>query len=145
MNFINSPGWFQDRECIYGGRLSHVSSQLKIFQCLRVLLSRENELPLDTPNQSGVQETIFEIKLHVWLFPRLLSTKVHPKSGIEIEKQYRRIFHPSWKQLWQVKTAKFMSQFQCRCLRQDCLLILVLDIRGWTAKRAHWGTIRRVP
>ena len=60
MNSINSSGEFQDVESNYSGRLSHVSSPPEMIPSSRSLLSRNKRLPLDTWNQSGVQENVFE-------------------------------------------------------------------------------------
>ena len=59
MNSMNSSGEFQDIESNYSGRLSHVSSQPEMIPSSRALLSRDKRLPLDTWNQSGVQENVF--------------------------------------------------------------------------------------
>ena len=59
MNSKSSSGEFQDIESNYSGRLSHVSSQPEMIPSSRALLSRAKRLPLDTWNQSGVQENVF--------------------------------------------------------------------------------------
>ena len=59
MNSLNDSGEFQDIESKYSGRLSHVSSQPEMMPSSRSLLSRDKRLPLDTWNQSGVQENVF--------------------------------------------------------------------------------------
>ena len=59
MNSVNGSGDFQDVESNYGGRLSHVSSQPVMIPSSRALLSRDRRLPLDTWNQSGLQENVF--------------------------------------------------------------------------------------
>ena len=59
MNSMSSPGEFQDIESNYSGRLSHVSSQPEMIPSSRALLSCDKRLPLDTWNQSGVQENVF--------------------------------------------------------------------------------------
>ena len=59
MNSMNSSGEFQDIESNYSGRLSHVSSQHAMIPSSRSLLSRDKRLPLDTWNQSGLQENVF--------------------------------------------------------------------------------------
>ena len=56
---MKSSGEFQDNESNYGGRLSHVSSPAEMIPSSRALLSRNKRLPLDTWNQSGVQENAF--------------------------------------------------------------------------------------
>ena len=59
MNFMNSSGEFQDIESNYSGRLSHVSSQPEMIPMSRALPSRDKKrLPLDTWNQSRVQENV---------------------------------------------------------------------------------------
>ena len=58
MNSMNSSGEFQDTESNYSGRLSHVSSQPEMIPSSH-LLSRDKRLPLDTWNQSRVQENVF--------------------------------------------------------------------------------------
>ena len=59
MNSMNSSGKFQDIESNCSGRLSHVSSQPEMIPSSHALLSRDKRLPLDTWNQSGVQENVF--------------------------------------------------------------------------------------
>ena len=59
-SMTDSGGDFQDLESNCGGRLSHVSSQPVVIPSSRSLLSRDKRLPLDTWNQSGLQENVFE-------------------------------------------------------------------------------------
>ena len=59
MNSMNDSGDFQDVESNYSGRLCHVSSQLAMIRSSRSMLSRDKRLPLDTWNQSGLQENVF--------------------------------------------------------------------------------------
>ena len=59
MHSMNDSGEFQDVESNYCGRLSHVSSQPVMIPSSRSLLSRDKRLPLDTSNQSGLQENVF--------------------------------------------------------------------------------------
>ena len=59
MHSMNDSGEFQDVESNYCGRLSHVSSHPVMIPSSRSLLSREKRLPLDTSNQSGLQENVF--------------------------------------------------------------------------------------
>ena len=59
MNSMNDSGDFQDVESNYSGRLSHVSSQPAIIPSFHSMLSRDKRLPLDTWNQSGLQEHVF--------------------------------------------------------------------------------------
>ena len=59
MNSLNSSADFKDVESTYSGRLSHISSQPEMIPSSRSLLSRDKRLPLDTRNQSGLQEHVF--------------------------------------------------------------------------------------
>ena len=59
MNSTNHSGDFQDMESNCSGRLSHVSSQPAMIPSSRSILSRDKRLPLDTWNQSGLQENVF--------------------------------------------------------------------------------------
>ena len=59
MNSMNDSGDFQAVESNFCGGLSHVSSQLVMIPSSRSLLSRCKRLPLDTWNQSGLQENVF--------------------------------------------------------------------------------------
>ena len=72
MNSVNDSGDFQDVESNHSGRLSHVSSQPAMIPSSQALLSRDKRLPLDTWNQSGVQENVFgNLRLmHLEVSPR---------------------------------------------------------------------------
>ena len=59
MNSMNSSGDCQDVQSNYSGRLPHVSTQLVMIPSSRSLLSRDKRVPLDTWNQSGLQEKRF--------------------------------------------------------------------------------------
>ena len=59
MNSMNDSGDFQDVESNYGGRMSHVSIQPAMIPSSRSMLRRDKRLPLDTWNQSGLQENVF--------------------------------------------------------------------------------------
>ena len=59
MNSMNDSGEFQEVESNYSGRLSYFSSQLSVIPSSRSMLSRNKRLPLDTWNQSGLQENVF--------------------------------------------------------------------------------------
>ena len=52
------------------GRLSHVSSQPAMIPSSRSLLSRDKRLPLDTWNQSGLQENVFGNQFSTFGSPR---------------------------------------------------------------------------
>ena len=58
MNSLNDSGACLEVESNYSGRLSYVSSQLAMIPSSRALLSRDKRLPLDTWNQSGLQENV---------------------------------------------------------------------------------------
>ena len=59
MNSMNDSGEFQEVESNHSGRLSHVPSQPEVIPSSRSMLSRDKRLPLDTWNQSGLQENVF--------------------------------------------------------------------------------------
>ena len=59
MNSMNDSGDFSHAESNYSRRLSHVSSQPVMIPSSRALLSRDKRSPLDTWNQSGLQENVF--------------------------------------------------------------------------------------
>ena len=67
---MNSSGDFQDVESNYSGRLSHVSTQPVMIPSSRALLSRDKRLPLDTWNQSGLQESVFGNQFSTFDSPR---------------------------------------------------------------------------
>ena len=70
INSMNDSGDFQDVESNYSGRLSHVSSQFAMIPGSRSLLSRDKRLPLDTWNQSGLQENVFGNQLSTFDSPK---------------------------------------------------------------------------
>ena len=70
MNSMNDPAYFQDVESSYSGRLSHVSSQPVMIPSSRFLLSRDKRLPVDTWNQSGLQENVFGNQFSTFDSPR---------------------------------------------------------------------------
>ena len=70
MNSINDSGDFRDVESNFCGRLSHVSNQLLMIPSSRSLLSRDKRLPLDTWNQSGLQENVFGNQFSTFDSPR---------------------------------------------------------------------------
>ena len=78
MNSMNSSGDFQDVESNFCGRLSHVSSQLVRIPSSRSLLSRDKRLPLDTWNQSGLQENVFGNQFSTIDSPRYYSQRIQP-------------------------------------------------------------------
>ena len=88
MNSMNSSGEFQDMESNYRGRLSHVSSQPEMIPSSRAFLSRDKRLPLDTWNQSRVQETFLEINFLRLIHLEIFLKEFHLNTCTEIEKQY---------------------------------------------------------
>ena len=70
MNSMNGSGDFLDIESNKSGRLSHVSSQPAMIPSYRSMLGRDKRLPLDTWNQSGVQENVFGNQLSTFDSPR---------------------------------------------------------------------------
>ena len=57
-------------ESNHRGKLSHVSSQPAMIPSSRSLLSRDKRLPLDTWNQSGLQENVFGNQFSTFDSPR---------------------------------------------------------------------------
>ena len=106
MIFLNGSVEFQDIESNYSGRLSHVSSQPEMILSCRSSLSRDERLPLDTWNQSGVQGNVFG----------------HPCSTFDSPRDFiqRNLPHQT-----KVKASLASGDGQnygtihCRCLRQD--------------------------
>ena len=67
---MNDSGDFQDVESKFCGRLSHVSSQPAMIPSSLSMLSRDKRLPLDTWNQSGLQENVFGNQFSTFDSPR---------------------------------------------------------------------------
>ena len=61
---------------IYSGKLSHVSSQPAMILSSRSLLSRDQRLPFDTWNQSGLQENVFGKQFSTFDSPRNHSQRI---------------------------------------------------------------------
>ena len=76
MNSVNDSGDFQDVESNYGGRFSHVSSPPVMIPSSRASLSRDKRLPLDTWNQSGLQENVFGNRFSTFDSPRDYSQRI---------------------------------------------------------------------
>ena len=70
MNSMSDSGDFQDVESNCSGRLSHVSCQPVMIPSSRALLSCDNRLPLDTWNQSRLQENVFGHQFSTFDAPR---------------------------------------------------------------------------
>ena len=84
VQMISASGFgdFQDVESNYSGRLSHVSSQLVMIPSSRALLRRDKRLPLDTWNQSGLEENVFGDQ-----FSEIILKEFNLTTCIETEKQ----------------------------------------------------------
>ena len=70
MNSMNDSGDFQDVGSNYSGRLSRAPSQPAMIPSSPSMLSRDKRLPLDTWNQSGLQENVFGIHFSTFDSPR---------------------------------------------------------------------------
>ena len=124
MNSMNHSGDFQDVESNSSGRLSHVYSQPAMIPSSRSMLSRDNRLPLDTWNQSGVQETVFGNQFSTFDSPRDVPQRISSddvqRNREAVPEARRTKTIPEGRRLFtQVKTDKIVAQFQCRYLRQD--------------------------
>ena len=72
MNSMNDSGDYQDVESNSSGRLSHVSSQFAMIPSSRAMLSRDKRVPLDTWNQSGLQENVLVVNFLFLVRPEIL-------------------------------------------------------------------------
>ena len=100
MSSMSDSGDFQDMESNYGGRLSHVSSQLAMIPSSRYLLSRDKRLRHDTLNQSGVQENVFGNQFSTFDAPsdhsqRIQSDDVHRNREAAPESERMKTSHTS--------------------------------------------------
>ena len=131
MNSINDSWDFQDVESNYCGRLCHVSSQTAMIPSSRALLSRDKRLPLDSWNQSGLQENVFGNQFSAFDSPRDYSQRIKSDDvKPPLKQQGRRL-------VTQVKTDKIKAQCQCRHLRQGrCLRVLQYR---WNYRRTTWS------
>ena len=91
MNCMNDSGDFQDVESKFCGRLSHVSSQPVMIPSSRSLVSRDNRLPLDTWNQSGVQENVLQISFLRLIHLEIFLKEVNLTTCTGIEKLFLEI------------------------------------------------------
>ena len=98
----------------------------------RSLLSRHKRWPLDTWNQSGLQENVFGNQFSLRLIhPEIILKEFNLTTCKDTEKQSLK---PEGRRLFtQVKTDKIKAQFQCRQLQQDRSL-RVLQCR-WNYRR----------
>ena len=115
MNSMNDSGDFQDVESNFCGRLSHVSSQPVMIPSSRSLISRNKRLPLDTWNQSGLQENVFGNQFSTFDSPRDKEFNLTTCKETEMQSlkpEGRRLFT-------HVKTDMIKAQSQRRHLQQS--------------------------
>ena len=117
MNSMSDSGEFQEVESNYSGRLSHVSSPPAMIPSSRSMLSRDKRLPLDTWNQSGLQENVFGNQFSTFDSPRdhpqrIQSVDVQRNRGAAPEAERTKTSHTSEDRQNQD------TQFQCRHSRQ---------------------------
>ena len=120
MNSVNSSWEFQDIESNYGGRLSHVSTQPEMIPSSRALLNRDKRLPLDTWNQSRVQENVVGSQFSTFDSPRDFPQRISCDNVQRNREAVPLDLQPKVKtSLTSEDGQKIMAQFQCPCLRQD--------------------------
>ena len=116
MNSMSDSGDFHDVESNYSGRLPHVSSQPVMSPSSHSLLSWDTRLPLDTWNQSGVQENVLGNQSSTFDSPKDYPQRV-PTDDVQ---RNREAVHEAGR----TKTIHtgghrlIKAQFQCRHLRQ---------------------------
>ena len=144
MNSMNGSGEFQDIESNYSGRLSHVSSQPEMIPCSRALLSRDKRLPLDTWNQSGVQENVFGNQFSTFDSPKGFPQR---SSSDNVQRNREAIPHQpkvksksdKWRRtkLWHNSNADFcVKTVDCQfCITDE----ITAELCGRTAKTANVG------
>ena len=147
---MNSSGEFHDIGSNKSGRLSHVSSQLVMIPSCRALLSRDKRLPLDTWNQSRVQENVLGNQFSTFDSPLRFSSyfiwrRARKSSSSPWRSDSKKNKSDKWRRtkLWRnsnadvcVKTVDYefsTSGWYCA------------ELRGRTAKTASIGTrIRQI-
>ena len=112
MNSMNDSGEFQEVESNDSGRLSYVSSQAAIIPSFRSMLSRDQRLPSDTWNTSGLQDQVFGNQFSTFGSLEIILKEfilAHHKENEDqfLKPQGRRLFS-------QEMTNKIEAQFQCR-------------------------------
>ena len=126
-------------ESNYSGRLSHVSSQPEMIPSSRSLLSRDKRLPLDTWNQSGLQENVLGNQ-----FSMVDSAKDYSQR-IQIWRRAKKPRSSSRSRkdegLVEAKTDKIKAQIQCRHLRQGRWLWALQN--RWNYRRSTVGQQRQ--
>ena len=72
MNLMNDSGECQEVESNHSGRLSYVPSQPAVIPSSRSMLKRDERLPLDTWNTSGLQKTLLVTNLLHLIRPEII-------------------------------------------------------------------------
>ena len=108
MNSMKGSGDFQD---------VHVSSEPAMIPSSRSMLCRDKRLPLDTWNQSGLQDNVFGNQFSALVHPEIILEEFNLTTSKETRKQSLK---PEGRRPFtQVKTDSIKAQFQCRHLRQS--------------------------
>ena len=95
--------------------MSHVSSQPETITSSRSLLSRDKRLPLDTWNQSRVQENVFGHRFSTFDSPRDFPQRI---SSDDVQRNREAAFgDPKVKPSLISEDGQNMAPFQRRCLR----------------------------
>ena len=83
----------------------------------RAVLSRDKRLPLDTWNQSGLQENVFENQISTFDSPKDYPQRIQ-SDDVQRNRESRPWSREGRRLVTQVKTDKIKAQFQCRQLQQ---------------------------
>ena len=151
MNSMSGSGNFQEVESNFCGRLSHVPSQPAVIPSSRSTLSRDKRLPLDTWNQSGLQEKVFGNQFSTFDSPRDHPQRIQHDDVQRIreavpEAGRTKTIHTSEDRLNQCTIP--MPTFVTRpsTMSSTMQVEISAEFYGWTAKTANFGTaIRQVP
>ena len=151
MNSMNDSGDFQDVESIFCGRLSHVSKQPAMIPSSRALLSRDKRLPLDTWNQSALQDNVFGNQLSTFDSPtdysqRIQSDDVQRNRGAAPEAERTKTSHTSEDR--QNQDTIPMPTFCAKAVEYEFYNTagITAELLGRTAKTANIGiAIRQIP
>ena len=112
MNSMSDLGDFQEVESNHSGRLSYVSSQPAMIPSSRSMLSRNERLPLDTWNTSGLQENVFGNQFSTFDSPREFTLARHKENEDQFHKLHGQGHYS------QEMTNKVGTHFQCRHLQE---------------------------
>ena len=149
MNSMNDSGDFQDVESNFHGWLSHVSSQPAMIPSSRSMLSRDKRLPLDTWNQSGLQENVYGNQFSTFDSPRdhpqrILSDNVQRNQDAVPEAGRTKTVHTSEDRL-NYGTIP-MPTFAPRPWMFYNAARITAELHGRTAKTANIGiAFRQIP